>query len=156
MGHYEGGAARLGITERTIFRRVSRGVLKKRVVSEGVVMVLLTSQDGIQPDVMTDAESPSQDLAPASVTLVMSVMQSLMDRQSAAAEVFREELRQRDERLISLAQEVGRLSAELAWRRQPWWRRMKGVVAADGEWTNPSGGLKAIPMGNERRRPPSE
>jgi hypothetical protein len=115
-------AARLGITERSVFRRLARGHLNKRTLVDGNVMVLLTSQDTVIAQDMTEAEEPSQPPADASAGLALHVMHSLFQ----GSETFRTELRERDDKIASMAEEIGRLRADLAWHRRPLWKRLTG------------------------------
>lgn len=115
-------AARLGMTERSVFRRLSKGTLKKRQTTDGNVMVLLTSQDAAHAPDMTAPVSPSAAPTDASAGLAMHVMHSLFQ----GSETFRTELRERDATIARLSEELGRLKEQLAWHRRPLWQRLVG------------------------------
>lgn len=115
-------AARLGITERSIFRRLEKGVLKKRANPDGSILVLLTGQDAVIADVMPEPESASAPPSDASAGLAMHVMHSLFQ----GSETFRIELRERDDTIARLSEELGRLKEQLAWHRRPLWKRLVG------------------------------
>ncbi|HEY1292771.1 MAG TPA: hypothetical protein VGJ60_06830 [Chloroflexota bacterium] len=117
-------AARLHITERSVFRRLEKGVLKKRANPDGSIMVLLTGQDAVIAEDMTESEPASQPGPEPQVALALGVMHSLQ-----TFGLTRErELAERDERIASMAEEIGRLREQLAWLRRPLWKRLTGQL----------------------------
>lgn len=124
-------AARLGITERSIFRRMQKGVLEKRTQLDGSVMVRLTARPAetdIEPLAVMSEDDPQQRvLADGGVILAMFWFQQALESTRVVVDNYRSMIDERNEKVTQQAEEIGRLRAELAMRRQPWWRRLTGA-----------------------------
>ena len=144
-------AARLKITERSVFRRISRGQLNKKLIDEKV-MVFLTTEAAAEPDVMSEGEPQVEPEADLSLPVALRVMHVHM-----SGEIFREELRDRDRLLAAQSEELGRLRAELRWRRLHWWQRLFGIMTAvDAGSTGKGNTGTGLDPGNTGKNPSGE
>lgn len=122
----------LGVTERTIQRRVMRGEIQRRTVSGGRAEFWIATPD------MSPATSDRPSDAPGG-------MLALLDRQEALIDHLSDLARQQQAPLLETireqAEEIGRLKAELTAERErraltgdtsdtaraSWWRRIFGA-----------------------------
>jgi hypothetical protein len=123
----------LGITDRTLFRRVSRGEIKRQLLPgrRSEFWIPGGTRQETHPDMRQD--EPDESLA------VMSQQLALLERQGEITALqiapLMDELTRSRQQLTEQAEEIGRLKAELDaergraklsddTKRQPWWQRL--------------------------------
>lgn len=125
-------AARLGITERTVFRKLNKGTLKKQQLADGSLQIFVSgpAADAAPEGDMTVPEPPA-DPAPQAA-LIWAAMAEIRAQQQA--------------QIAALAFENGVLRTSLAWHRRSWWQKLRGqppVMTDVGQLALPAQALPA-------------